>query len=269
MSKTAFNVNPSGQRSEEDFGEILATWPHRLDLLESTPSTNSYLLEQSGTLEHGTLAATKIQSGGRGRFGRPWFSDSESIAFSVCLDAPREMQHLTLIPVLAAVAVLNTCSALGADVRVKWPNDITDTKGRKLCGILTELRTQGGTPRNVIVGIGLNVNQAQFPPEVAEIAQSLRILTANTTFSCPAVILSIAQELLSGYNELLNHNGGALVDRWKASCAMFGRPYRDRRHDQVFTPLDMADDGSLVVRNQDGTITTISSGEVIEVAHSY
>ncbi len=66
--------------------------------------------------------------------------------------------------------------AIGVECDLRWPNDIL-LGTKKLGGILTELSAEGDAVRHLVIGIGLNVNQSAFPPEIAEEATSLRIET--------------------------------------------------------------------------------------------
>lgn len=107
----------------------------------------------------------KEQTGGRGRHGRPWFAGSvgESLSMSIVFRSSKDHPRPWLLGMACAVAVASV-----VDCRVQWPNDLV-IEDRKLGGILTEVVE--GIP---IVGIGLNLNQTAFPPEIADRAISLR-----------------------------------------------------------------------------------------------
>ena len=119
------------------------------------------------------MIAADAQTAGRGRLGRSWHSPpGDNLYVSLLLRptrAPAEIPPLTL---LAGAAVADAVARAGRGPRLKWPNDVqlvdrapTARRRRKLAGILTEMATAGATVEHVVVGIGINVNGTDFPPE--------------------------------------------------------------------------------------------------------
>ena len=133
--------------------------------VDSTPSTNSLLSASARHLEHGTVIAARTQTCGRGQRGNSWEADSnQNLTFSVLLKpktiVASHQFELSQLVSLSVVAVLR--EQLGSDeVRVKWPNDIY-YRDSKICGILIENSLQGVYIDQSVVGIGINVNQAEF-----------------------------------------------------------------------------------------------------------
>ncbi len=154
----------------------------RIEYLEETGSTNSEALRlaQEGTPE-GTVVIADAQSEGRGRLDRAWESPpSKNLYLSVVLRPDIPAVASSLIPLMTGVAVADVVSqCCPGRVRLKWPNDVL-VGGRKICGMLTEMRTKGDRVHFLIVGIGLNVNMGRldFPRELRETATSLQIETA-------------------------------------------------------------------------------------------
>lgn len=136
-----------------------------LDEVESTQDVASTLLAQGQSV--GVVFA-RHQSRGRGRFQREWVSSpgeslTMSLVFSAYADHPR--------PYLIGMAV--ACAAAGvAHCQLQWPNDLT-MHGLKLGGILTELVPDNTGRKIPVVGVGINLNQTEFPPEISERAVSL------------------------------------------------------------------------------------------------
>ena len=135
----------------------------QVEFLERCDSTNRVArqLLQKGA-GPGLLVAAEAQSAGRGRQGRVWQSEPGSnLLFSLVLApkvSPERMARCVLIWAAAMAEVL--------DCRLKWPNDLQDPEGRKLGGILSELYVHDGNGAEawwVILGVGLNVNQRDFP----------------------------------------------------------------------------------------------------------
>ena len=135
-----------------------------------TASTNNDA--RSG--KHGDVFTADFQSAGRGRLDHKWHSAAgENLVMSAVVDvAPLSVAHSATLPLVAGLAVVKTVARLlGSDgaVRLKWPNDVY-VNGRKICGILCE---RAGD--NVIVGIGVNVKQRDFPGDISARATSLRL----------------------------------------------------------------------------------------------
>jgi BirA family transcriptional regulator, biotin operon repressor / biotin---[acetyl-CoA-carboxylase] ligase len=144
-------------------------------------STNSAAMQAAAAgSEEGAVFIAEEQLGGRGRGGHSWHSErGAGIYLSVILRPrlePMETLWLSLIAGLAVHEAVQSITGLAADLR--WPNDIM-AGGKKLGGILTELSTEQNRVRHVVVGIGLNVNHAEFPEDLRELATSLRIETGR------------------------------------------------------------------------------------------
>jgi BirA family biotin operon repressor/biotin-[acetyl-CoA-carboxylase] ligase len=126
----------------------------------------------------GSVFIAEEQTGGRGRGGHTWHSAPYSgIYLSVILRPklePTETLWLSLMAGLAAHYALRY--QIGVEPDLRWPNDVM-LGNKKLGGILTELSTEQGKVRHVVIGIGLNVNTASFPSELRDLATSLRIET--------------------------------------------------------------------------------------------
>jgi BirA family biotin operon repressor/biotin-[acetyl-CoA-carboxylase] ligase len=153
---------------------------HYLETVDST------MLEARRYAAHGAASGTVIragyQSAGRGRLkDRKWESKAgDSLMFTVIfsrddLSSRMSGRPFTLLPILCGVAVAESLAPLlgGADIRIKWPNDVL-ADGRKICGILCEASGQ-----HVYAGIGINLNQLGFPDELRRPACSMRMLGAD------------------------------------------------------------------------------------------
>lgn len=110
-----------------------------------------------------TFVSADYQSAGRGRTGRSWESvPGENLMFSILIKDKTLVSKFGLLSVASAVAVMNAVKKLGVKgVSVKWPNDVY-INGKKTCGILLEGITIKGELKEVVIGIGLNVNQTEF-----------------------------------------------------------------------------------------------------------
>ncbi len=160
---------------------IEAAFPEwTLEIHEELPSTNQYLMQQAAKLQTPAVVVAEQQTQGRGRGGNSWWSDRDSLTFSVMFSPekygiPRSQQRLLSLIAAALVreSIITSGDIDGSRVWLKWPNDIY-LDGKKVCGILLE---QPGTPNDVIViGIGLNVNNSfgDAPDEICEKAISIQ-----------------------------------------------------------------------------------------------
>jgi BirA family biotin operon repressor/biotin-[acetyl-CoA-carboxylase] ligase len=159
-------------------------WGLPVEILAETTSSNDELLRvgEAGA-PSGTLLFAERQTAGRGQFQRPWIS-TEPLGLWFSLLLRLEISDIT-IPALSAFAAVALVEALGElgipglqEARIKAPNDVF-LAGRKTAGILVETRT--GKYPFAVVGIGLNVNQQpeDFPPELRNLATSLAIASGH------------------------------------------------------------------------------------------
>ena len=128
----------------------------------------------------GTAVTATHQSAGRGRRGRLWLdAPGQSLLMSIVLRPPIAPVLAPQLSLVAAVAVADALARAGVTAAIRWPNDVMVGK-RKICGLLPEaVTTREGALEHVILGIGLNVNQANFPAPIREIATSMRIETGG------------------------------------------------------------------------------------------
>jgi len=170
-------------------------------------STNTVAMEaaNSGAPE-GSVFLAEQQLAGRGRGAHTWHSARSSGIYCSALLRPALPPSEVLILALAAglavrAALQEVDSRLAPDL--KWPNDLL-LEGKKFCGILTEMNAEATRTRYVVVGIGLNVNQASFPADLQPLATSLR-LAMSTEYSrvelCAALLKSLDRE----YRNLLEN----------------------------------------------------------------
>ncbi len=163
-------------------------------------STNTIAMEAAvaGAFE-GSVFLAEQQTAGRGRGSNQWHSaESSGIYCSVILRPalpPSEVLVLSLAAGLAVrAAVQDIDSKLMPDL--KWPNDVL-IDGKKFCGILTEMNAEATRVRYIVIGVGINVNQAAFPDDLRETATSLRIATGkqwSRVDLCAALLKSLDRE---------------------------------------------------------------------------
>ena len=170
----------------EDIQDGLSTdrFGHEMRSFEEVGSTNERATEwaKDGAPE-GAVVLTEYQTTGRGRHGRSWTADrGRNLLFSIVLRPSLAPDRLSLITVAAGVAVAETIDAFVSPHRaaLEWPNDVL-LEGRKTCGILLESSLAPPDGETVVIlGVGLNVNQTDFPDALADTATSLRLTTGRS-----------------------------------------------------------------------------------------
>jgi len=163
-------------------------------------STNNEAMDAAAAgAPEGSVFLAEEQLAGRGRGAHAWHSErSTGIYCSVLLRPHLPPSDALILSLAAGLAVQSAVEAIfpGLHPDLKWPNDLL-LGGRKFCGILTEMVSEATQVRHLVVGMGINVNQAVFPPELSEIATSLKRETA-TEWSrvelCAALLKSLDRE---------------------------------------------------------------------------
>ena len=147
--------------------------------LAVTDSTNRVAMEMAENgAKHGTVVVADAQTAGRGRMGRRWVSPAgKNLYVSLLLRPSVPTVDATRLALVAGVALADAVEAVGVPASLKWPNDLY-CGGRKAAGILAEMASDPDGVRHVVIGVGLNVNmeEADFPPDLRGTATSLRIL---------------------------------------------------------------------------------------------
>ena len=231
---------------------------------EETASTND-IAARLGREGHagGLLVFAERQTAGRGRFGRRWESAPHAgLWFSLLLrpafDMPRWVRLTTLAGVCVAAAIER---ATGLHAQVKWPNDVL-IEGKKIAGIITECSGDAKGGMFAVVGIGVNVNHEAMPPEIADRAASLRQI-ARRTFDRSALAAAIVTELAARLPDVETHFDRIVSEAARRSSVL-GKWIRLETAGTSFEGraehLDA--DGNLLFRLADGSLRTMTAGEV-------
>ena len=233
---------------------------------ESLPSTNTELarLASEGAAEGVSIVADE-QTAGRGRLQRAWSSPKGAgLYFSILLRPVIPQIHWPLITFMAALAVGDALrEGSGVQTDIKWPNDLLSGE-RKICGILAEaIDTSAG--RAVIVGIGINLTQDAFPPELANVATSVAEVTGQPPDR--EQILAALLDALSRWYSVLDEPG-RIVDAWSnRSSYAIGKLVQVSNGDDVWqgTTCGVEPDGALRLRTSSGEIKLVRAGDVSSI----
>lgn len=242
---------------------------------DSLPSTNTEAAGQAvrGAPE-GLCIVAREQTRGRGRQERVWASPPDAgLYFSIVLRPRLSVGAWPLVTLMAALAVRDALrEACALETDIKWPNDIlaadTDAAcggGRKLCGILAEtVETKNG--RACILGIGINLNERAYPPELAAHATSVEGATGRPA-DRERVLAALVTQLASRYAQLHAPADGQseIIRDWTANSSYAeGKRVRVHSATDVFagTTRGLEPDGALRVETATGEIKIVRAGDV-------
>lgn len=246
---------------------------HEIYYYEETDSTNAAakrIAEEAGGADwHGAVIAADRQTAGRGRRGRSWSSPGgEGLFFSVLLKPQIAIGNASMLTLVKGMAVVRGIEEVsGLKPQIKWPNDVV-IAGRKIVGILTEMSAQIDYVNHIVVGTGININQTEFPEEIAQTASSLKLEMqregrdrAVSRARLLAAVLLYFERYYETY--LKTQDLSALMDEYNAMLANCGRRVRvlDPLGEYEGEALGIDSRGELLV-DRDGEICRVSSGEV-------
>jgi BirA family biotin operon repressor/biotin-[acetyl-CoA-carboxylase] ligase len=235
---------------------------HYFETLDSTNNLAKELAARGAP--EGTVVVAEAQTGGRGRLGREWDSPpGVGLYVSLVLRPMLPPMDLPQITLTTAVAVAKAVRRVaGVAPGIKWPNDLL-LNGKKLGGVLTEMESESDRIRYVVVGLGLNVNNPEFPTELAATATSL-ILAAGRPFSRVDLLKAWLDEFDGLYDRFLNQGFAEILEEWKGLTVTLGRAVTVRQGPREISglALDVAPDGALLLRTAGGEIVRVISGEI-------
>ncbi len=233
-------------------------------------STNTIAMQLGEQGEpHGTVVVAEEQTAGRGRAGRSWTSEkSAGITCSILLRPPIPPAQAPLLTLVAGLAARDAAAEeLDVLPDIRWPNDVL-IRGKKFCGILTEMHAEPDRVHFAVVGMGMNVNQTRMPPALAEIATSLRIETGKA-HSRIEVLIRLLRHLDRYYNEFLEKGADPLLRRFSEVSSYFqGKRVRITTAAETFTGVTsgLEPSGVLRVLRDDGRgLEPVISGDVGDV----
>jgi BirA family transcriptional regulator, biotin operon repressor / biotin---[acetyl-CoA-carboxylase] ligase len=233
---------------------------------ETLPSTNDLAkdLGARGAPE-GTVVVAETQTQGRGRLGREWDSPpGVGLYVSLLLRPqlpPLELPQITLTTAVSMVRAVRRVT--GVAPGIKWPNDLL-LDGKKLGGILTEMESESDRIRYLVVGLGLNVNNPGFPPELAGLATSLALATGRS-FSRVQLLQAWLEEFERLYDRFLRQEFAEILEEWRRHAVTLGKRVTVRQGPREISgqAVDVAPDGALLLSMQSGEIVRVTSGEII------
>jgi len=208
----------------------------------------------------GTVVISTTQFAGRGRNKHTWFSGKGGFYISITL-TPFHQENIQLLTFLTSCAVCRTFSALTTiQPRIKWPNDVL-VGTHKISGVLTE--SIFGEHPVFFVGVGININQKKFPPNLQNKATSLFIETSKI-HDIQIIEQNFLKHFRNLYTHYINKKFTLLLNEWKKWDSTLGSivnvMYRGEKIQGIATNVSV--NGSLTLKQNDGTFFQLYEGEM-------
>jgi BirA family biotin operon repressor/biotin-[acetyl-CoA-carboxylase] ligase len=234
--------------------------------VDSTNSTAVGFLEKMPF--PGVIITADEQLAGRGRLGRSWNSEeSANLYFSLGIrhNAGTTMQQISLLQGIGALATLYTIHSIIADhlrptIFLKYPNDVVGISPengalRKIAGILVENTFSGSSCTMSILGIGVNIQQRQFPKELEEKALSL------VQLGCDVMPITFADKLEKMLQTLLTAPIDHVLEQWQQALRLPGLPVKIVGDSTPYIAQHLTPESTLVVTTPDGNTRIINDGD--------
>lgn len=230
-------------------------WLHKFKLLDST---NNYAMKliDDGLASNGVVVWALAQSQGKGRRGKQWLSnEGENLMMSLIVQPTKDLQKQPfLLNVLVALVLCDYVAHLvpDASVCIKWPNDIY-INDKKTAGILIENTFRGMNWTSAVIGIGLNVHQTEFPPQLIN-ATSLKLFT-NNDFELLELLADLRAGILNKISNINSQNEMAILNSYNERLYRKGQLqlFMDIQTNENFEGkiLSVSENGDLQVKVQD------------------
>ncbi|HBV89231.1 MAG TPA: biotin--[acetyl-CoA-carboxylase] ligase [Desulfosporosinus sp.] len=240
---------------------------------QETDSTNSRARDLAAKgYPEGTVVVADMQTSGRGRRGRNWYSPSnQGIYMSVILRPVLPLKEISRISLVTAVAAAETFQEeLNLPARIKWPNDIL-INNKKIAGILAEVVTDMDGIEYIVVGIGLNINNRlhDFPSDLRTLATSAQVEDEHLV-SRVKVLQGLLARLENHYFDLLAGKFANTLEKGRNLSVVIGKELSLDTINGVLVgqAVDIDDNGFLLLRDKSGNVHTIISGEITIIPSS-
>lgn len=230
----------------------------------STPSTQILAHEWAREgAEEGAVVIAEEQTAGKGRLGRSWHSPpGTGIWMSLVLRPSIPIQAASHLTLLASLGVKEGIEAqVPVPITIKWPNDLL-IRGKKVCGILTEMRGDLDAIDYVILGIGINVNLSKeiFPEELQKKATSLMI-EAGKHIHRASLVASILKCLEDRYQQYLAEGFAPIREKWEQASQLVGKTITAHTFQGSVNGvvLGMNEHGALLIQTENGVVPIYSA----------
>jgi BirA family biotin operon repressor/biotin-[acetyl-CoA-carboxylase] ligase len=230
--------------------------------------------QEEHSFASGSTLFAEALTGGKGRFKRSWHAPEGGIWMVTALFNQWLPQTTQLLPLAAGVSACETVRHFGLDAELKWVNDVL-VEGMKVCGILCEtFICPGSAEEFILVGIGLNVNNTEFPEELSSLAASMKNC-ADREFDLGSVAVDLLAKLrwniglLTYEEEELDGNHRVFMSSYRDLCTSCGRQvsfgFNVQDNPQYKAKVKaINDDGGIVLHHLEDEVDIVEhGGEII------
>lgn len=269
MKRNITMMKDTGELNQEALVECLKENPIVTDIhyYQEVDSTNTLACRLAlGGAREGVVVVADAQIKGRGRLNRAWQSPQGMNLYTSTILRPKiEPAMAPQMTLMAGLAVADLFSLFcPGGVSIKWPNDVL-LKGKKACGILTEMKAAAGSLDFIILGIGLNINmnREDFDPSLRETATSLKMETGKTCDRLD-VISKQFDFMEKWYKVFLKEGFSGLRGDWMRYADILGKRIRVAYKDEFQTGIvsGIEDDGTIRMRDEQGASHRVIAGDV-------
>lgn len=241
------------------------TPPWQVTVLDETGSTSDWLKAHAAEVPVGTVVFAESQTAGRGRRDNRWIAPrGKDLMFSMLLQPEAPFERW---PRMTTLAALGICKAIEAELplqpRIKWPNDVY-LQDRKISGLLAETITLRGSMR-MVLGIGLNVNTVEFPPEIPATSLLRELHSPSLAGLDRNALAARLLEALHAEFQRLENDFSSVIGEVRSRSWLIGRQIRAKApQGEIFgRVLDLTEEGHLVLEFPDGSTHTLTSAEEV------
>lgn len=234
----------------------------KVEVLESTASTNDYLL--AGRTQSGvSVCLAEMQTAGRGRLGRPWVSPfGENIYFSCQYPFQKDISELAGLSLVVSLSIVAALKQIGVHetLAVKWPNDVVCEAG-KLSGTLIELRAESNGHCEAVIGIGINVNMTAA--RGIDQAWTSLYQQCGQSFDRNAIVIALVNQLLDDLALFQREGLPVFLPRWNALDFYRGKSVHLQQATSLIAGVAQGvnEHGHLLLELPDGTVKSYASGD--------
>ena len=239
--------------------------PWHIETFDEIDSTNAYLRRRGDELPEYSVAIARCQTAGRGRLEREWYSPpSGGLWMSVLLHPSLLPDRAQLITLTAAVSVAEAIRDQGLKCYIKWPNDILSADRRKLVGIRCEMRADMEAVYWLVAGIGVNVNNQDFPPELKSVAACLRQLNNGEPLDISTLAAGILDRLGENYDLLCADRFSIIREKWLGmALAINEQASISGLHGKETGIVRGLDEEGYLLLEQNGKLNRVLAGDMV------
>jgi BirA family biotin operon repressor/biotin-[acetyl-CoA-carboxylase] ligase len=246
---------------------IIGKTIYGFDFVLSTNDSARTFVEEG--VDEGTVVFAEVQNAGKGRLNREWFSPKGGLWFSIILRPNIKPKEATIMTLMAGVAVCKTLFKIyNLNANIKWPNDVL-IGNKKVCGILTEMRTREGNIDHLILGIGINANfdLKELPEDIRAFSTTMKHEIGKEV-SLEKLLPELLIEMDECYNILNSGQPNRIINQWKEMSETLGKKITITNVKETIegVALDIDDNGALIVDTNEFGKRKFLAGDCLHVS---